>query len=122
MTDRQIAEKTGVGTSTFHRWQRGQGRELPELDRVRAFCIGIGASVTEAMIALGASDTRAPSTEPEPPLPKEVRTILRALADPNVSETNKLIIREMLLMLEERAIAASKGRISRGDPKSEAKH
>lgn len=109
MTDREIARITGVGTSTFHRWQRGEGRELPELDRVRAFCVGVGASVDEAMRALGASDIRTPSPEPEPPLPPEVRTILRKLADPNIPQSDKVVIREMLLMLAERAEQRGRG-------------
>lgn len=102
MTDRKIAEISGVGTSTFHRWRGAKGRELPELDRVRAFCTAVGADFGEALIALGLQPGRD-NPEPEPPLPTEVRTILRALADPNKPDSEKVVIREMLLMLADRA-------------------
>ncbi len=102
MTDSEIHEATGVSPSTFHRWKRGQGRELPELDRVRVFCEGLGESTTEAMQALGVTPGRQP-TEPEPPLPPEVRVILRKLADPNVPSNDKLVIREMLKLLADQA-------------------
>ncbi len=98
MTNKDIVAATGVGESTFHRWKRGEGRELPEIDRVRAYCAGLGESTAEAMRALGMAPGRQP-TEPEPPLPPEVRTILRKLADPNVSNRDKLVINEMLKLL-----------------------
>lgn len=109
MTDKDIQEATGIGPSTFHRWKRGVGRELPELDKVRAFCEGLGLNVAGAMAALGITPQRD-ETEPEPPLPPEVRTILRKLADPNVPQAEKLVIREMLLMLAERAERSSRRR------------
>ncbi len=102
MTNKDIVAATGVGESTFHRWKRGAGRELPELDRVRAFCEGLGESTTEALRALGMEPGRQ-STEPEPPLPPEVRVILRKLADPNVPNRDKLVISEMLKMLADQA-------------------
>ena len=102
MTDREIAKRTGLAPSTFHRWQRGQGREMPEVEKVRAFCEGTGASIDEAMAALGMSERRN-YRSPEPPMPPELRVIMRRLADPNVAASEKLVIREMLKMLAERA-------------------
>jgi transcriptional regulator with XRE-family HTH domain len=98
MTDTKITEASGVGSSTFHRWRRGEGRELPQLDRVRRFCAAVGASVDEAMAALGMTDA-APMATPEPPLPREVRIIMRRLSDPNVAEVEKDFIRRSLQML-----------------------
>jgi transcriptional regulator with XRE-family HTH domain len=103
MTDKDIQQATGIGPSTFHRWRRGEGRELPELEKVRAFCDGLGVSVTGAMTALGLNPAARDNPEPEPPLPPEVRKILRALADPNVAEADKLVLREFLKMAAERA-------------------
>lgn len=98
MTHQQVAKATGVGASTFHRWQRGDFKEAPELDRVRAFCAGLGVSPVEALAALGVNEARD-NPEPDPPMPPEVIAILRRLADPNVSARDKLVIREMLRML-----------------------
>jgi len=108
MTDREIARVSGVGTSTFHRWRRGEGREMPELEKVRAFCEGTGASLAEAMRALGMAPGRD-TPEPEPPMPPEVRLIMRKLADPNIPAADKVVIREMLLLLAERAERRGRG-------------
>lgn len=116
-TDPSIQKLTGISPSTFHRWQQAKGQKLPELEKVKAFARGLGGSAEEAMRALGVDDKR-PSPEPEPPLPPEIRTILRALADPNVSPGNKLIIREMLYMLAERA-AGSSSRWRESEPPDE---
>jgi len=101
MTDQDIARVTGVGASTFHRWQRGQFTRAPELDRVRAFCAGLGVPATAALLALGMTEGRD-EPEPEPVVDPDVRRILRALADPNVSDQDKLVIREMLKMIARR--------------------
>lgn len=107
MTDREIARTSGVATSTIHRWRRGEGgRELPELARVRAFCLAVDASIDDAMRALGIADDARAKPTPEPPLPREVVTILRRLADPNVPEIQKQLIRMTLQMLAEQADAS----------------
>jgi transcriptional regulator with XRE-family HTH domain len=95
LTDRVIAEKTGVGMSTFHRWARG------EIGRIRAFCAGLGVPARDALAALGMADGRD-NPEPAPAMDPDVRRILRALADPNVSDQDKLVIREMLRMIATR--------------------
>lgn len=102
MTDDDIAAATGVGASTFHRWRRADFARAPELSRIRAFCRGLGADPSEAMTALGLKPG-PDSTEPEPPLPPEIRSILRYLADPLVPDEDKLIVREMLAMLANQA-------------------
>lgn len=102
MTDKDIHAATGVPPSTFHRWQRGNFVTAPDLDKVRRFCEGLGVNTAGAMAALGLAPVRD-SAEPEPLLPPEVRTILRRLADPNVRDSDKLVIREMLKMLAEQA-------------------
>lgn len=107
LTDRQIAKVTTVGTSTFHRWRTGDWKELPEVKRIEAFAAGLQVDVDPAWRALGIGGASMPSTTPEPPLPPEVRTIMRALADPNVPAAQKAVIREMLSMLAERAESVS---------------
>ncbi|MEU8264424.1 XRE family transcriptional regulator [Micromonospora sp. NPDC048999] len=102
MNDKAIRQATGVPPSTFHRWQKGNFKTAPDLDKVRAFCDGLGVSPAGAAAALGLSLTRD-NPEPEPPLPPEIRKILRTLADPNVPDSDKLVLREMLKMLAERA-------------------
>lgn len=100
MTDKDIAAATGIGTSTFHRWQRGEFATAPDLSRVRAFCEGLGVSTREALAALGMSE-RQP-TAPEPPMDPDVLTVLRALADPNVPADEKRMIRDMIGMIADR--------------------
>jgi transcriptional regulator with XRE-family HTH domain len=102
MTDKDIEAATGVRSSTFHRWRRGDVQTVPGLDKVRAFCEGIGADLSDAMTALGLTGQRD-NPEPEPVLDPDMRLILRQLADPNVPEAEKVFIRESLRMLAERA-------------------
>lgn len=101
-TDRSIARKSDVATSTFHRWRKAEGRGLPELDKVRRFCDATGASLDDALAALGLTGEE-PQATPEPPLPRDVRIILRRLADPNTPERERDFIRQSLSMLAERA-------------------
>lgn len=107
LTDKDIAERTGVGASTFHRWQRGDFARAPEIGRVRAFCAGLGVPARDALRALGIEEGRD-DPEPEPAMDPDVRRVLRALADPNVSDQEKLVIREMLKMIARRPSGASR--------------
>jgi transcriptional regulator with XRE-family HTH domain len=102
MTDKDIERATGVRSSTFHRWRRGEVQTVPGLDKVRAFCEGVGADLAEAMAALGVTGERD-NPAPEPVVDPDMRLILRQLADPNVPEAEKVFIRESLRMLAERA-------------------
>lgn len=108
LTDREIARRSKVATSTFHRWRQQEGRGLPELDRVRAFCDAVGASIEDAMQALGMTDD-APEPTPELPMPEDVRKILRVLADPNESEETKQFLRMSLQLLAGRAAEPRSG-------------
>lgn len=108
MTDKKIYEASGVASSTFHRWRLGQGQELPQISKVRAFCAAVGASVDDAMKALGMTDAE-PEPTPEPPLPRDVRIIMRQLADPNVPEEYKTWIRMTLQMLASRTQHGRRG-------------
>jgi transcriptional regulator with XRE-family HTH domain len=102
MNDKDIAEATGVGVSTFHRWQRGDFSRAPEIGRVRAFCDGLGIPARAALLALGVGEGRD-DPAPEPVTDPDIRRILRALNDPNVSDQEKLVIREMLKMIAHRS-------------------
>lgn len=106
-TDRSIAAESGVATSTFHRWRLGQGRGLPEIDKVRRFCAATGADLGDALRALGVSDEPAEPT-PEPPLPRDVRIILRRLADPATPASEAEFIRMTLQMLAARATSSAR--------------
>lgn len=97
MTDPDIAKVTGVQPSTFHRWQRGEGSQLPTITKVRAFCEGLDVPLRPALIALGIDDSREPT--PEPPLDPDLRRLARILGDPSVAEAEKQAIRHTVRML-----------------------
>lgn len=103
MTDQSIQRATGVTQSTFHRWQQGEGG-LPTINKVRAFCDGLDLPLRPALIALGMDDAREPT--PEAPPDPDLTRIARILADPNVSEAEKLAIRHTIRMLSRAARAA----------------
>lgn len=97
MNDADIARATSVQPSTFHRWQRGEGAQLPTIAKVRSFCEGLDVPLRPALIALGIDDSREPT--PEPPLDPDLRRIARILADPGVPEADKQAIRHTVRML-----------------------
>lgn len=111
LTDREIARRSGVATSTFHRWRLGEGNTLPKIDKVRSFCEVTGVSLDEAMRALGMTDNARSEPTPAAPLPEDVRIILRTLADPNVDEAQKAAIRGILQLLATRAEGGGKARL-----------
>lgn len=102
LTDKDIEAATGVKSSTFHRWRRGEVRTTPDLGKVRAFCAGIGADIEEALNALGVSGERR-NTEPVPAVDPDMLLIQRRLHDPTTPASEKVFIRESLRMLAERA-------------------
>lgn len=102
LTDREIARRSGVATSTFHRWRVAEGKGLPRLPQVRAFADATGASLRDAMHALGMTE-EPPEPTPEPPLPRDVVTILRRLADPNTPADEVQFIRMTLQLLAQHA-------------------
>lgn len=98
-----VAQATGVGLSTIHRWRRGEwGNEWPKLQQVIDFAKGLSIPEEDAFAALGLRGERAPAA-PAPLDPEMVR-VLRRLADPNVPKTEKDAIRLML-----RSLAAIQG-------------
>jgi len=101
MTNRDIHHATGINPTTFHRWARGDVRSTPDIAKVRSFCSGLGLDLDEALAALGMTG-QPENPAPEPPMPPEIRLLLRRLADPAVPETEKLFIRESLRMLADR--------------------
>lgn len=104
LSDRKVAALSGLSTATLHRWRNAQGKELPEIEKVRTFCEAVGASLDDAMAALGLTGD-GPTPTPEPPLPREVQVILRRLNDPNTPEIERQFIRQSLEMLADRAAA-----------------
>lgn len=101
MNDAAIAKATGVQPSTFHRWQRGEGAQLPTMDKVRAFFAGLDIPLRPALIALGMEEAREPT--PEAPLDPDLKRVARLLADPNVPEATKEAIRLSIRMLSRAA-------------------
>lgn len=97
----EIETATKVGKSTFYRWADGKWSRDPRASEVRQFCVGLGLSVDEAYRMLGWAATGA-AREPEPIMDDpDVRAVMRALNDPNLHPTVKLMIRRQL-----RALAA----------------
>lgn len=97
LTDDKIAELTGVGDSTFHRWAKGDWVQRPRLDKVVAFCLGLGLVQSDALRALGLEDGRpAPTTPVSIP---EVEAIARMLNDPAVPGDEKQAVLHTLRML-----------------------
>jgi transcriptional regulator with XRE-family HTH domain len=97
MTDKDIHAATGIGPSTFHRWQSTEGG-LPKLDRVMAFCVGLEIPPEAALNALGITGER-PTATPESPLDPDLKRLARILTDPNVPEAEKQAIRHTIRML-----------------------
>jgi len=115
----RLAEETGVGRSTLFRWLAAEWRDYPELEKVRAFCTALDIPVSAAFRALGLqqSPAGAPMSGPATPAPagwlaegepgtgidaevdRDVRIILRRLADPAVTAEEKAAIREGLQRL-----------------------
>lgn len=111
LTDPALHAATGVMPSTYYRWMRGELRTTPDLGKVRAFCLGAGADIGEAMTALGLTGERD-TTEPQPALEPDMRRILRRLNDPDTPAQEKWFIRETLRMLAARNV---RSRAARGD-------
>lgn len=111
MNDDEIERVTGVGSSTFHRWQKGQFTRAPSIEKVRAFCTGLGIKPRVALLALGLEEGRD-SPEPEPAMDPDVRLILQALASPNIGDTDKAVIRATLQMLAQRIRQTSRGAVT----------
>jgi transcriptional regulator with XRE-family HTH domain len=99
---RRVLEETKIGRTTLHRWQKGDWIEDPEAAKVRDFCDALDIPPLVGFLILwpGKRD-RAPQPEPAP-LDPDAERVLRKLADPNVPDVEKYLIRETLRSLAAR--------------------
>lgn len=96
----EVSRRTGVSRQTINRWVRGDWASDPEVERVVAFCEGLGLNPATAFAALGWDRATAPRPHPTPPpMDPDVEALLRRLVDPNVSDTEKFHIRETIRYL-----------------------
>lgn len=93
----RIATDSGISNATIYRWRDGTGTRSPLPEQVVAFCdaLGIPPAVPFAILWPGRDDKPA---EPEPlpadpDIERQMRELLRRIADPNVAEAEKLTIR-----------------------------
>lgn len=105
MTDGEITKRTGIGASTFHRWQRGDHGGLPKVEKVRAFATGLDVPLQPALAALGLTDLPPAATEPE--LDPDIRRVARRLADPRVSDAEKEAIRNVLRLINRQMLVGA---------------
>ena len=104
MNDAAIKQRTGISPTTFYRWRRGEFTKTPDVAAVIQFCEGLGVPAAPALRALGL-ESGSDDPSPDPPIDPDVRTILRGLADPAVSEFDKRFVRETLKTLALRVTA-----------------
>ena len=96
----EVSRRTGVSRQTINRWVRGDWASDPEVERVVAFCEGLGLNPAAAFTALGWDRAAAPRSAPTPPpMDPDVEALLRRLVDPNVSDAEKFHIRETIRYL-----------------------
>jgi transcriptional regulator with XRE-family HTH domain len=96
----EVSRRTGVSRQTINRWIRADWASDPEVERVVAFCEGLGLNPATAFAALGWDRTTTPRTAPTPPpMDPDVEALLRRLVDPNVSDAEKFHIRETIRYL-----------------------
>jgi transcriptional regulator with XRE-family HTH domain len=97
MTIADIEAATGVGSSTWYRWEGQQWTASPRADLVRGFVEGLGGKLDDAHEALGWSVVSATRRAPEPiSEDAHVRAVARALNDPNVTQREKIKIRRLI--------------------------
>ena len=96
----EVSRRTGVSRQTINRWVRGDWASDPEVERVVAFCEGLGLNPANAFTALGWDRAAPPRNTPDaPPMDPDVEALLRRLVDPNVSDAEKFHIRETIRYL-----------------------
>src|SRR5215813_4198994 len=91
----RLATETGVGRSTLFRWLAGDGQEFPALANVRSFCAALDIPVTAAFAALGMREDPGIEADAQ----ADMQKILQRLADPDVPDADKRVIRDMLRYL-----------------------
>jgi transcriptional regulator with XRE-family HTH domain len=99
----RIAKESGVGVNTLYRWKRGEWTASPDADLVEKFCDTLGIPTEAAFRILWPGKTGRPTTPEPAPTDPDVDTLLRQLNDPNVSESEKYLIRETIRSLAARA-------------------
>lgn len=96
----EVSRRTGVSRQTINRWVRGDWASDPEVERVVAFCEGLGLNPAAAFAALGWDRATTPKANPSPPpMDPDVEALLRRLVDPRVSDAEKFHIRETIRYL-----------------------
>jgi transcriptional regulator with XRE-family HTH domain len=110
----RVAQEAGIGSATIYRWRDGTGARSPLPDQVVAFCdaLGIPTSVAFAILWPSRDDKpAAPAPLPQDPeVERQTRELLRRIADPNVSDAEKLTIRATLRHLTGEPAAAGRRR------------
>lgn len=96
----RIATEAGISNPTIYRWRDGTWTKAPDPDAVAAFCdaLDISPSVAFSILWPGKND-QAQQPEPlplDPDIERQIRALVRKIADPNVSESEKLTIRTMI--------------------------
>ena len=99
----QIAERAGISANTVYLWKTGKGTSFPQGANVEAFCDALGIK-PEVAFALLWPGSHAPATEPVPLNSEpDLMVLARRLADPNVPEREKFLIREVVQGLAARS-------------------
>lgn len=95
MTNADIEQATGISKSTFYRWRDGDNVNVPRVDQVWDFCVGLGIPPDAAGRLLGW--TGEPMQEPpESRMEAPLRRIHEALSDPRIDAHRKRAIRDLL--------------------------
>lgn len=101
-TVERIAQESGIGAATIHRWLAGDWSKAPLGDAVQGFCEALDIPPQVAFSILWPASSDRP-TEPEPLLSTPaIETIMRKLADPNVPDVEKYLINQTLESLASR--------------------
>ncbi|MGC1214125.1 MAG: helix-turn-helix transcriptional regulator [Micromonospora sp.] len=109
MSKAELARRLGVDRGTVHRWEAGTTRP-EDAAVVHAFADLFGLDADEALTAAGLRLAGPKTARPakEPPLDPDVLLIMRRLANPDVSEAEKTIIRATLRHLAQIAEQAER--------------
>lgn len=98
----RVAQEARMSPNTLYLWRNGDWKSFPRAESVEAFCDALGIPVATAFTILWPGKSTRP-TEPEPLGPEpDLLLLARRLADPNVSEQEKYLIRETVRGLASR--------------------
>lgn len=92
----QVAKESGVGDSTIYRWRDGDWTRSPYADQVAAFCDALDIPVTVAFEILWPGKSSRPRATAPMPSDPDLEVLARRLADPNVPDQEKYLIREVI--------------------------